>query len=53
MPFKLSKTLKERPGDSEIARTVREYEEDFVTAKGGEPEAAEQAKRDVSNLACA
>ena len=35
MPFKLSKTLKERPGDSEIARTVREYEEDFVTAKGG------------------
>ena len=34
-------------------RTVREYEEDFRTATNGGLEAAENAKGEVSNLACA
>ena len=50
MPFRLSKTLRERPGDSEIASTVREHEEDFRAATNGGPEAAEDVKGGVSNL---
>ncbi len=38
MPFKLSKTLKEKPGGSAVAPSIREYEESFRAAQGGEPE---------------
>ena len=50
MPFRLSRTLKEKPGDSEVASTVREYGEEFTTARDGGVKAAEMAERDVSNL---
>ncbi len=50
MPFKLSRTLKDQPGDSPIASTVREYEQDFTTARDAGVAAAESAEVAVSNL---
>ena len=50
MPFKLSRTLKDRPGSAPIASTVREYEQDFTTARDGGVKAAESAEIGVSNL---
>ena len=50
MPFKLSRTLKDKPGSDPIASTVREYEEDFATAMDGRVKAAESAGSEVSNL---
>ena len=50
MPFRLSRTLNEKPGDSAVASTIREYGEEFTTARDGGVKAAESAERDVSNL---
>ena len=50
MPFKLSRTLKDKPGNDPIASTVREYEEDFATAMDGGLKDAESAEREVNNL---
>ena len=50
MPFKLSRTLKDKPGNDPIASTVSEYEKNFVTARDGGAKTAESAATEVSNL---
>ena len=50
MPFKLSKTLKDKPSTSTVDPTIREYEESFGMAKDGALENEENPDRKVSNL---
>ena len=50
MPFKLSKTLKDKPSTSPVAPTIREYEESFRTVQDGISENAEGDHEKVNNL---
>lgn len=50
MPFKLSKTLKDKSSASPVAPTIREYEESFRTVQDGISESVEGEHEKVNNL---
>ncbi len=50
MPFKLSKNLKDKPGDSGVAQNVREYEHGRRVVKDDGLEREESDHRKLSNL---
>ena len=50
MPFKLSKTLKDKPSTSPVAPTIREYEESFRMVQDGASGNAEGDHEKVNNL---
>ena len=50
MPVRLSKTLKDKPGASGVAATIREYEDRFRTSRRGGPENENGDYKTVNNL---